>query len=278
MVFEIVEMFVEGKSKDASECEDRIVVCDGFVCVVDGVTSKSGIGFGGNKQGGVVAGEIVEAALCGLPEDSGVSVFIDAVNSGFARFYEANGLAGHMANHPVYRPAASAAVFSAHRKEVLLIGDCQALVNGIVVTNPKLVDSVLADMRAFVIEALLAQGATAGELLARDLGREAVLPYLRQQSVFQNNHFGSVFSYAVLDGFPVDGRQVKVHAVDGGGCVVLAIDGYPALFGSLADSEEWLRRVLTDDPLCHRVHKSTKGLAEGNRSFDDRAYVKLQVS
>ena len=58
---------------------------------------------------------------------------------------------------------------------------------------------------------------------------------------------------------------------------MLASDGYPDLKETLAASEERLQEILDDDPLLFRKYKATKGMHEGNVSFDDRAYVKLKV-
>ena len=42
-------------------------------------------------------------------------------------------------------------------------------------------------------------------------------------------------------------------------------------------SEEALAAVLRDDPLMIRLHVSTKGLAPGALSFDDRSYVRVAL-
>jgi len=39
-------------------------------------------------------------------------------------------------------------------------------------------------------------------------------------------------------------------------------------------SEELLARLLAEDPLCIGPLKGTKGVALGNVSFDDRAYLR----
>lgn len=57
--------------------------------------------------------------------------------------------------------------------------------------------------------------------------------------------------------------------------IVLASDGYPYLKDSLEASEHALQGVLRDDPLLFRTYKATKGIQQGNLSFDDRAYVKI---
>jgi glycerophosphoryl diester phosphodiesterase len=84
--------------------------------------------------------------------------------------------------------------------------------------------------------------------------------------------------YAAIDGFaiPADGITVQKipHTIT---TVVLASDGYPFLRASLVESEHALADLLQRDPLLFQAYKSTKGLVRGNMSFDDRAYVKVQL-
>ena len=46
---------------------------------------------------------------------------------------------------------------------------------------------------------------------------------------------------------------------------------------SLEESEAALSRQLATDPLCINTYKATKGVMEGNLSFDDRAYVRFRA-
>ena len=85
----------------------------------------------------------------------------------------------------------------------------------------------------------------------------------------QNRH------YAVIDGTPIYmGGTRLIRACRE---VVLASDGYPFLLPTLRDSEEALARQLKDDPQNLSFFLATKGIVEGNLSFDDRAYVRLYV-
>lgn len=59
--------------------------------------------------------------------------------------------------------------------------------------------------------------------------------------------------------------------------VVLASDGYPTLLPTLRESEEALAKHLATDPQNITDFVATKGLVEGNASFDDRAYVSLNI-
>jgi glycerophosphoryl diester phosphodiesterase len=104
------------------------------------------------------------------------------------------------------------------------------------------------------------------------------MPLLERQLRFQNNPSAGVYYYAAIDGFAIPPHGMRVekipHTVT---TVVLASDGYPFLRASLAESEQALAHLLRRDPLLFQEYKSTKGLVMGNVSFDDRAYVKVQL-
>jgi len=59
--------------------------------------------------------------------------------------------------------------------------------------------------------------------------------------------------------------------------LVLATDGYPVLMPNLKDSEQALHQLLLEDPLCIGPLLGTKGMRPGNKSFDDRTYLKLEI-
>ena len=81
--------------------------------------------------------------------------------------------------------------------------------------------------------------------------------------------------YAVIDGTPIYMPGTRIITV--AHSVVLASDGYPTLLPTLRDTEKALAKQLADDPQNIRSFVATKGLVEGNKSFDDRAYVRLTV-
>ena len=86
-------------------------------------------------------------------------------------------------------------------------------------------------------------------------------------------------SYTVIDGFPIYREGVKVvsleKAVSSPDEVVLASDGYPFLKPTLEESEEALAKQLANDPQNIETFIATKGLVEGNISFDDRTYIRF---
>ena len=158
------------------------------------------------------------------------------------------------------------------------MGDCQCIIDNLYSSNEKEIDAIMADVRAVVNEVALLGGATMKDLESHDPGREFIYPFLQKQALLQNCPIqGQPFSFSVFDGFPVQMEQVKVFPVGDAKEVVLASDGYPHLYSTLYASECYLADILEKDPLCIRLYKSTKGIQEGNCSFDDRAYLKIRI-
>lgn len=81
--------------------------------------------------------------------------------------------------------------------------------------------------------------------------------------------------------FGRSGEGVKVVSVSSSETVsasseiVLASDGYPFLKPTLAESEEALANQIANDPQNISSFIATKGLVEGNKSFDDRTYIRF---
>ena len=67
--------------------------------------------------------------------------------------------------------------------------------------------------------------------------------------------------------------MIAIHSVESNSQIILSSDGYPKLFTTLQESEEYLFSVLKDDPLLYKKYKSTKGFMKGQNSFDDRAFI-----
>jgi hypothetical protein len=128
-------------------------------------------------------------------------------------------------------------------------------------------------LRVAVTNAHLAAGATPDELAATDPGRAAITSILTAQSVFANQpgHFG----YGCLNGTPVPATYLEQHVLDPGERLILTSDGYPDILDTYAATEEHLADLLAADPLCIRELASTKALALGAASYDDRTWLDL---
>lgn len=275
----IIEQSIIGK-RSQELCEDAIVVTDDYVAVIDGSTSKTG------GASGLLAAQLVSEVIRTMPAEADMRQFIRLANEAFQRRYRAcysEEEILRMQTQPEYRWTCSVVVYSRHEHALWMIGDCQALVGDTLYTNDKPYESVLAAQRADYARELLASGReTIDSLRQHDTARDRIIPAMLEEMKHQNG------TYSVLDGFPVAMHNVRhislgenttpLPSGEGlGERLILASDGYPRLFPTLAETEQYLRQVLTDDPLMITLHPATKAWMEGNQSFDDRTYVRFEV-
>lgn len=273
----LIESFIQGKKGSMAECEDGLVITDHFIGVIDGVTSKSDYRYDGMTTG-QLATKLAIACISSFAPDIDAYEAVRKLTQAFRQFYVDHGRLELAERHVSERLAACAVIYSRHRREIWLVGDCQCLVDGAYYSSPKLVDTIIAQARALYVAAELKAGKTVEQLLEHDTSREYVLPLIKLGASFANCQDDDEYGYAVIDGFDVCPTQIRVITLgDESWEVVLASDGYPRLFPSLEQSEQYLQKILTTDPLCYREYKSTKGLVKGNTSFDDRAYVRFIV-
>ena len=277
MAFTVIEQYAVGKFDDPERCEDALAVTPHFAAIVDGATSKTSFRFSGRTPGRVAASLLVRL-LADLPADADCSAFIARANEMFVRFYREHRLLDRARADASCRLTASAVVYSDARREVWSVGDCRLRIGGGEYRHEKAIDTLLSSRRAEAIESYLAQGGEPDALFVRDVGREAIREALLRQYRAQNPTAPDTpFAYGVLDGFPPYAPDVRSYAVEAGQEVVLASDGYPAVLPTLEESERRLRQILHDDPHCFRIFKSTKGVMQGQTSFDDRAYLRLRA-
>jgi hypothetical protein len=274
----IIEQFVQGKTGHAPDCEDRIVVTDHLAAIIDGSTSKTDRRYDGLKPGQKAA-ELLAASLALLPPGLAADDATEFLTGQIADYYQAHGLTDHLRAHPVERICGSLVLYHRHRRQVWCIGDSFYRFGEQVYQPRDRAEEVGIQARALYLELQVLAGRPMDELRRDDPGRAFIMPLLTQVYALNNNLAAGEYACAVLDGFPVPPSLVQVVEVPPS-CreVVLASDGYPALLGTLAETEAYLHEVLAEDPLCFRRFKATKGVLPGNLSFDDRAYLRLDVS
>ena len=279
--FRIAEQACTGKRPAEQQtpdslCEDGIAVGADFAAVVDGSTSKGSLRVGGKTSGRLAMEILTDAVANDLAPTDDMRQAADKLTARVRRFYEANGLCDEALRHPENRLTASLVVYSARRHEVWFMGDCQCRFGGTTYTHPKPTDSLLSAMRCSILRHLVSKGHSIAALQARDLGREWIWPFLKDQCAFQNATDAGPFGYAVIDGFPPRTDLMRrLPLPESLSELVLASDGYPVVCDTLEASERELSRLLAEDPLCMGEHPSTKGLKPGNTSFDDRTYLRL---
>lgn len=264
-----IEQYLQGKRPDAALCEDGWVLTPHFAAVVDGSTSKVA-----GRNGGRTAMELVTASLRTLVPEADKTTMLAHLTQAL----QAHNPEQARAN-AAYRLTCSAVIFSRMRRVVWLVGDCQCRFDGVTHTHGKLVDELLTQARCDAAHYLLQHGHTETELRRNDLARALILPALREQTNFQNDPNAlNPYRYPVLDGTPVCQELVPElplpHSTHE---LILASDGYPRLFNSLAETERHLHHLLEIDPLCIDQNPATKAWMEGNASFDDRCFLRLKI-
>ena len=245
--------------------EDALYVGEKYIAVIDGSTSKTGLRYAG-KTGGRLASELVRDALGKMDGSESPEAFARSLQQALWDFQREKAL------DPGVHLCATVVAYNVEKRQIYAIGDSQYMVDGKAGDTARLVDAIFSGARAALIHAMLAQGMTEEELLVRDEARELLLPLLLRQRYLENGP--EPYGYPVVS---TQGRIRQVRTVDvpQGATVVLATDGYPELKPTLAESEDYLRRVLAEDPLRYKLHPSTKGVKAGAVSYDDRTYVRF---
>ena len=268
----IIEKLTVGKHNLAT-CEDGIVATGSHVAVIDGSTSKAAVQLKPTMRNGRLAMMLVSEAVERLSPTATCEDFCDQVTLHIHACYESHHLSHErLIAHPEERLTASVAVYSLYHEEIWMVGDCQCLVGGKIYDNPKPEEERIAHKRSVIIKQMLDEGkADVAMLQHHDLGRDVIVGEIVQTCHSQNVLF------SVADGFPIAMQHVRRIDVSRAGEVVLATDGYPFLHPTLEASEAALAAQLRDDPLCIHHFLATKGLMQGNVSFDDRAYVRFCI-
>ena len=286
----IIESSIIGK-KSQEACEDGMVITDDFIAVIDGSTSKTPKHLNPDMKNGRYAMMLISEYIREeLKADASVDDFCQGVTAYiYNKVYEKLGVEERLKEHPEERLTASAILYSRTRNEVWMVGDCQAIIDGKLYENGKPYEQEIARKRVELIE----QGLSPAE------ARKQIEPLLIEAMLSGQNQ-----TYTVIDGFPIYREGVKVVSVsdscsvqdsvpasDSVPCsdsvsasgtffvssseIILASDGYPFLEPTLAASEAALAEQIANDPQNIHSFIATKGIVEGNKSFDDRTYIRF---
>lgn len=268
----ILETYSEGKLTE-KDCEDAYVLTEDFVAVIDGVTSKSDFRYQG-KATGKLAAELVKGTIERMPRESSLEQILSAINSNMQQMYEE-------ITFPYDRREtgmqATCVIYSDFHQEIWLIGDCQAVVDGVLYENPKLSDQLLSDMRALIIESLNRTNPQSTLDENARVGRDVILPWIKKATIFMNDA-STKYGYSIINGDAIpESLMRKIKLEEGPHEIILTSDGYPVVDKTLQLSEQKLQEILQSDPQCYQIYPSTKGKAEGYNSFDDRTYIRFEI-
>lgn len=274
---EIIEQFTTGKKGNQETSEDALAINSCFAAVVDGCSCRFSVTYDGLTPGQIAARIAREAVLELCPETTAEEA-ASYMNSKFLKWYKEAGILETVTADRYRRCSCYYAMYSAYRRQVWVLGDCQALVGGHLITSKKTVDTLHELLRSYIIRVKVLKGDTEKSLEEhqQDLRNIAKIVF-ESQPLFQNTS-DNLFGYSCIDGFYLPGPMYKVYDIpDGVTEVVLASDGYPVLKGTLAETEAELHKLLESDPLCYKKNLSVKGVLPGNVSYDDRSYVRIAI-
>lgn len=272
----IIESFITSKSGKIEECEDGLFVSNDFISVIDGVTPKNSFKKN-DKNGAQILVLLIKEVLSEVEKDISCKEFFKIAGKKINSFYEKEKILQELEKNPESRFAVNMVVYSKFKNEVWLLGDCQLMIDDITYKNEKFVDKFFSEMRSQLLEKYL-ENYSLDEMMANDLSRRDILPFIKRQQIYQNGITDSILSYPVIDGFDINYDNIKIIPVLDRKEIILASDGYPILQKTLLMSEEELKSILEEDPLCFRKYKSTKGLSKGNISLDDRTYIRFNIN
>lgn len=276
MSYQIIEESCIGKRDDSSN-EDGWIATSDYIAVIDGSTSKGSLDYG-EKKSGKIAMEIIKDAIKKLPPHYTIKDAVNELSAKIDAYYLAHDIVKEVQEHPENRLTASVVIYSVQRKEIWQIGDCPFMIDASVFENAKYWEEPLAQARSLFLEKELSEGKPYKELQTQDTGREYILPLLKHSIIYQNNDDEKQYGYGVIDGFPIPNRFLRRFSAAGARQIVLASDGYLHLFPTLYESEQYNHNYLEEDPLCMKKHKMTKGVMLGNKSFDDRTYIRIKIN
>lgn len=274
MSVKIIESFIKGKKNNKELCEDGLVITENYISIIDGVTSK-GNTLWQNMTSGVYVKKLLINAINNMSPNLNAEDSIIYLNTLIKEEYEKSNMYEYVKEYPEERLQANLIVFNISKNEIWMWGDCQALINKKLYHKEKKIDKILSEARSLFVDLELKNGKTVEDIIKNDTGRKYILPLLKQSIVY-NNTIGE-YGCNVLDGFEIMPKSVIKIKVKENDEIVLASDGYPVLKNSLKESEEKLLEILEKDPLLINIYKSTKGLQQGNISYDDRTYIKFVV-
>lgn len=169
---------------------------------------------------------------------------------------------------------ATMVMYSRGRQEIWSVGDCTALVDGKRHHYPIRVAEMRAQLRQYMIHQEMEKGKTRSDLLDFDPTEDEIKNTVMKDSKVFANSDNPVFGYGVLNGKPVPENQIRVIPAANAKEIVLASDGYPKIFNTLAKTSAHLRRVVKQDPLCYTINPQPK--AAHGKLYDDVSYVRFR--
>ncbi|MBI1214941.1 MAG: hypothetical protein GC185_03875 [Alphaproteobacteria bacterium] len=274
----VIEQFTQGKTGDENLNEDRIVVTDDFVAVIDGVTPCADVTLQGMSTGRFAAIVLLE----GVKELHPLITARDAVTRLTSRMEdhttaaaEKEGKEKEFSDTAVW-PGAGLLIYSHRLAEIWRLGGYGFSLDGgpaDTFTTPQ--EESWRQLRSSYLQAQLEKGVSERDLLAGDPSMKKFAETVVEMRALANSDAPA--GYGVLNGTPVPDRHIEVIDIDEIEEITLASDGYPEILPTLEASEARLKQLIAQDPLMYKACPQTRGVTPGAVSFDDRSYIRFKL-
>lgn len=266
--FSVLESLCATPKGDDEKNEDRLVITDDFVAVIDGATSSVTIN---GVSGGVLAAQAVADVLADLPKDSTARRFLDAASQKVAERI------GAWPDRTKARPSASVVVWSRAREEIWRVGDCHFRLDQAEYSGEKNIDRIAYAFRRAVLRGRVAFGLSddARELLVPTL-KQPFMPLVEVQHAFANVDCPDPLAYGIVDGRFVPDRFLEVFPADFATDIILCSDGFPEAFPTLAEGLQALAALKRDDPLMVLASCGSRPFPPAQPYYDDTTYVRIK--
>lgn len=264
----IAERFVLGKSAAPETCEDVVVATQRFVGVID---SYSGFApcDGPQTFGRRIALATLAAFRQARPQADIEAIVADA-SARVRALKEDAGLALARTGGCFF------CVVDVAADAIYRVGDCWFAIDGIANRVVLAAEQPLTALRAAYLHACLLGGASVAALMRDAPDVQLLLEYRRMKDHFANRA-DTACGYGVINGGDVPAAYIERHAIpSSAAAVAIGSDGYPIAGASLEVVERELQRLLAQDPLMIGESPAPKGLVDGNVSFDDRCFVRVE--
>lgn len=274
-MYTLIDKFSISKLKNGTDLQNEDSVFDNSYhgVISDGATTSSGDIIDGLSPGKTASTLVVNYFKTADPYITFKEAISD-LEKIFQRWYKDHQEIFHD------RITTSSVILNKKRNELWFLGDCSARLDDKLYCYNKEIDNLTTNLRIFTIQTAITEGRTSyEECLKYDIGRDAIIPLIEKQQLYQNNNDGTKFCYGVMDGYKTLETDINVIKIpENITSIILTSDGYPVIKNTLKETEEMLFKILSDDPLMIGEYATTKGLSDNKTSYDDRSYLRYDVS
>lgn len=172
-------------------------------------------------------------------------------------------------------PAASIVIYNHVQRQVWRVGDTNFLLGGDDHAVRTAFDDIQVELKRLVFEAVVPDNP---DQLRPDEDLDLILRILHNyQPGLQNPSQPGSYAFSILDGNRPPLRVEQFSVPQDASLLILASDGYPRLFPTLKETEQFLYKVRTQDPLLTGRFAQAK-LPRQPGAWDDRTYLRLDIS